>query len=104
MTKYFEGNPTMPESWVITLGNPLIAKEFVKYDVRAGLYVPPKIHVQKTENGGTLVMYDLPSSVAIIESDAPQEMKDALYELDAKLERMLTSVLASREDEVPALL
>lgn len=98
MNKYFDGNPTLPESWVITLGNPLIAKNFVKFDVRAGLYVPPKVHVQKTENGGSLIMYDLPSSVAIMDNDAPQEMKEALYDLDAKLEGMLTRVLATREE------
>ena len=97
MNTYLEGNPTLPDSWVITLGNPLIAQTFVKFDVRAGLYVPPKVHLQKTETGGTLIMYDLPSSVAIIDSDAPKEMKNALYDLDTKLERMLSGVLANRE-------
>ena len=95
MNAYFEGNTKLAQTHVITLGNPLIAKNFMQYDQRAGLYIPPRVLVQETSEGGTLVMFDLPSSVMSIDPNPPEEMKEALLELDTKLEKMLTRILSS---------
>ena len=95
MNVYFEGSKKLAESYTVTVGNPLIAKNFVQYDTRAGLYVPPRVLVEETAEGGTLVMYDLPSSVMVVDPDSPEEMKQALRELDEKLDGFFTRVLGT---------
>ena len=89
MSKFHDN---IPEAYQITLGNPLIAQTFVPYDTRAGLYVPLRILVEEIADGGTAVIYDLPSS-QILGEHSPQNMKVAVYDLDEKLERMLVKVL-----------
>ena len=91
MRTYYRGE-NYKETIVFTFGNPLIAKEFLKHDLSYGLHVPPKILVQETENGGTRILYDLPSSI-IPRGTASGEAKAALLALDDKLERMVRRVL-----------
>ena len=93
---YLEGKKTLPETYVFTLGNPLVAQTFVQYDTRAGMYVPPRVLVNETEEGGTEVVYDLPSSLILAEAGLPAEMQAAVLALDEKLEKMLTRVISSK--------
>ena len=59
----------------MTLGNTLVAQTFVQYGSWAGLYLPPRVRVQRMENGSTQVIYDLPSSLIIADAGLPAEMK-----------------------------
>ena len=88
MNAFFEGSMKILQTHVIVLGNPLIAKGFVQYDQRAGLYVPPRVLVQETTEGGTLVMYDLPSSVMLIDPNSPEEMRKGLLDLEWKMKNV----------------
>jgi hypothetical protein len=46
-----------------TIGNPRIALQMTRHDVRAALYVPFNILVIENDDGSTRVEYDLPSSL-----------------------------------------
>lgn len=94
MEAYFDGKQKFKETIIYTLGNPLIAQSFLRYDMSAGLYVPPKVLVQEIEDGGTRILYDLPSSI-VARGAAVGEVKAALQDLDGKLERMITRVLSA---------
>ncbi len=85
------GNPQLAETVVVTLGNPLIAKNIIVHNMQAGLYVPPKILVQETDSG-TRVVYDLPSSL-MGGGNLEGDMETAALGLDGKLERMVQKVL-----------
>src|SRR6266436_589393 len=45
------------------LGNPLIAIEMTRHDVRAGLYAPLRVLVYENDEGKTCVEYDRPTSL-----------------------------------------
>lgn len=45
------------------LGNPLIAIEMTRHDIRAGLYAPLTVLVYETEPGAVRVEFDRPSSL-----------------------------------------
>ncbi|PSS22692.1 hypothetical protein PHLCEN_2v2989 [Hermanssonia centrifuga] len=94
------GNPQLAETVVVTLGNPLIAKNIIVHNMQAGLYVPPKILVQETGDSGTRIVYDLPSSLmggGKLEGD----METAALGLDGKLERMVQKMLLRRRANGP---
>lgn len=91
MRAYYDGQD-FKETVAFTLGNPLIAKEFLKHDMSCGLHVPPRILVQETESGGTRVLFDLPSTI-MGRGRLTGEAKAAVDSLDAKLERMVRRVL-----------
>ena len=46
-----------------TVGNPRIALQMTRHDVRAALYVPFNILVTENDGGSVRVEYDLPSSL-----------------------------------------
>jgi uncharacterized protein (DUF302 family) len=72
--------------WV--LGNPLIAITMLRHDITAGLFAPVEILVTEQENGaGTTVVYVRPSSLMVIEDNAP--LRKAAEALDAKLESLV---------------
>ena len=93
MTAYFNQERKFRETIVYTIGNPLLAAGILKHDMSAGLDVPPKFLVQETENGGTRIIYDLPSSVMAAGAPRNAEMKVALEDLDKKLEALVNKVL-----------
>jgi uncharacterized protein (DUF302 family) len=93
MRAYYGDEHEFRETVVYTIGNPLIAKDILKHDMSAGLDVPPKLLVQEMDNGGTRILYDLPSSVMPAGGPPSAEMKAALESLDSKFELMLNRVL-----------
>ncbi|EMD35943.1 hypothetical protein CERSUDRAFT_115892 [Gelatoporia subvermispora B] len=94
------GNTTnpVPEIHVYTLGNPLIAQTMLRHELATGLHVPPRILVlEKEDRSGTLVVYDLPSSIISpgLSGRVNEELKKAAEGLDEKLERLVTKVTRS---------
>ena len=61
------------------------------------LHVPPRIGIiERTNNSGTEIHYDLPSSVIAIggrAEDASGELKKAAEALDEKLEKLIRSIV-----------
>ncbi len=55
------GTPKKAKQFV--LGNPLIAIEMTRHDIRAGLYAPLRIFVYETDDHATRVEFDQPSSL-----------------------------------------
>lgn len=45
-----------------SVGNPLVALEMTKHDIRAGLYAPIRVLIYEDHDGQLLAEYDLPSS------------------------------------------
>ncbi|KAI0090554.1 hypothetical protein BDY19DRAFT_935805 [Irpex rosettiformis] len=78
---------------VYTIGNPLLAAPVLKNDMTAGLDIPPKLLVQETDNGGTRIIYDLPSSIMAAGAPRNAEMEAALDKLDKKFELLVNKVL-----------
>lgn len=93
MEAYFNHERKFRETVVYTIGNPLLAAGILQNDMTAGLHIPPKLLVQETENGGTRIVYDLPSSVMGAGGPCNAEMKAALEDLDRKLELLVNKVL-----------
>ena len=82
-----------PETQVFTIGNPLIAQTMLQHDLTAGLHIPPKFLVKEGPGGeGTVLLYDLPSSVMAIGKD--EELLKAAKVLDGKFESMVRKVLS----------
>lgn len=78
---------------VFTLGNPLAAKEMMKYDMRAGLHAPARWMVQESDNGGTRIEFDLPSSVVPGGVEPSPELKAAAELIDGKFYTLAKKVL-----------
>lgn len=79
---------------IFTLGNPLLAKEIMKHDMISGLHIPPKMIVQETEDGGTKISWDRPSSIMPGPVDANAEMVNGMQTVDEKLTKLVLNVLA----------
>ena len=77
--------PKKAKQYVI--GNPLIAVEMTRHDLRAGLYAPLRIFVYETEDGSTQVEYDLPSS--LFGQFGDPEVTEVARSLDVKLANVL---------------
>jgi uncharacterized protein (DUF302 family) len=78
----------------IILGNPLIAITMLKRELTAGLFVPVEILVmEKEKNGGTEVIYTLPSCL-IAGLNKDEELVKAVKALDGKLEVLVRDILA----------
>ncbi|KAI0340218.1 hypothetical protein BDW22DRAFT_1360762 [Trametopsis cervina] len=92
MDVYYQRNftPTV----VFTLGNPLLAKEIMKYDMEAGLHIPPQMIVQQTEKGGTKISYDVPSTIMPGAKKPSKGMMASMKTVDQKLEKLVRKVLA----------
>lgn len=66
------------------LGNPLIARTMLQYDLGAGLYVPVRMMIyEDPRSGGCRVAYDLPSS--LMARLGNQQLFAAAARLDQKL-------------------
>jgi uncharacterized protein (DUF302 family) len=82
----------IPAATMYIFGNPFIAAGIMRYDVRAGLNVPPRLLVmEKEDHSGTRVIYHLPSSILVMGDDA--EQKAAAEDLDKKVENLVTKIL-----------
>ena len=67
-----------------TIGNPLIARTMMKYDLGVGLNVPVRIAVYEEPSSGKVrVAYNLPSSLMSALDD--KDVSEAAQALDAKL-------------------
>ena len=65
------------------LGNPLVAIQMTKYDVRAGQYVPLTLIAYEDEENRVRIEYDQPSSLLEVCKNA--EIDQTARELDRKL-------------------
>jgi uncharacterized protein (DUF302 family) len=73
------------------LGNPLIAVQMTRHDVRASLYAPLRVLVYENEQGKTCVEYDKPSSLFGQFGNA--KVTEVATMLDRKLEQLVTRAL-----------
>ena len=75
----------------LILGNPLIAITMMRHDLTAGLFAPVEMLVVENESGdGSIVIYDLPSSLMRIENNPA--MLEAAHALDSKLQTLVSRV------------
>ncbi len=75
--------------WV--LGNPLIAITMIRHDITASLFAPVELLLMENElGGGSTVIYDLPSSLMVIEPNPA--LLTAARALDGKLEALVSRV------------
>ena len=84
--------------WI--LGNPLIAITMIRHDITAGLFAPVEVLLVENESGnGSTVIYDLPSSLIVIEHHPA--LLEAARVLDQKLERLVSRVTGVEVDQTP---
>ena len=75
--------------WV--LGNPLIAITMIRHDITAGLFAPVELLLVEKESGnGSMLIYDLPSSLMVIEPNPA--LLQAARVLDHKLHMLVSRV------------
>ena len=75
--------------WI--LGNPLIAITMIQHDITASLFAPVELLLVENESGeGSTVIYDLPSSLMVIEPNPA--LLAAARVLDQKLEKLVSRV------------
>jgi len=79
------GAPRKAKQYV--LGNPLIAIEMTRHDIRAGLYAPLRIFVYEADDHSTWVEYDKPSTLFGQFNDP--EITAIAQSLDVKLENLI---------------
>jgi uncharacterized protein (DUF302 family) len=77
------------------LGNPLIARTMMQYDLRVGLNVPVRLLIYETAAGEVRLGYDLPSSMMsrLVNADVTA----AARKLDAKLAALAERVTGAKE-------
>jgi uncharacterized protein (DUF302 family) len=84
--------------WI--LGNPLIAITMMRHDLTAGLFAPVELLLVENESGeGSTVMYDLPSSLMVIEPNPA--LLEAAQALDHKLQTLVSRVTGVEMDPMP---
>ena len=86
LTRFYD-QPT--KAVMIILGNPLLAITMLKHDVGAGLNVPVRIYIYESDDGGTRVAYDVPSTLMGNLSEAAQA---AAKNLDHKLAALIADI------------
>jgi uncharacterized protein (DUF302 family) len=70
-----------------TIGNPLIATTMLKYDLRVGLNVPPRLLIYENSTDSTVrLAYDVPSS--LMSRLKNEDVTTAARKLDAKLHNL----------------
>jgi len=75
--------------WI--LGNPLIAITMIRHDITASLFAPVELLLVENESGdGSTVIYDLPSSLMVIEPNPA--LLAAARALDHKLAMLVSRV------------
>ena len=77
----FNGQPA--KCRLYTMGNPLIARTMLKYDIEVGLNVPVRLIIYEATDGSTRFAYDLPSS--LMSRLENKEVAAAAAKLDVKL-------------------
>ena len=73
------------------VGNPLIALQMTRHDIRAGLYAPLRVFLYENEDGKTCLEYDKPSSLFGQFGDA--EIAAVAASLDRKLEALAAAAI-----------
>lgn len=82
--------------WI--LGNPLIAITMIQYDITASLFAPVELLLVENESGtGSTVIYDLPSSLMVIEPNSA--LAASARALDRKLEALVSRVTGAAVDQ-----
>jgi hypothetical protein len=82
--------------WI--LGNPLIAITMIRHDITASLFAPVELLLVENESGeGSTVIYDLPSSLMVIEPNPA--LLAAARVLDHKLARLVSRVTGVELDQ-----
>lgn len=76
----------------VVIGNPLIAVTMLRHDVKAGLFAPVELLITG-HDGRSALMYDLPSSLMVVEPNEP--LRAAALALDAKLAALASSATAA---------
>ncbi|KAF6762671.1 hypothetical protein DFP72DRAFT_1060922 [Ephemerocybe angulata] len=106
-------NSEVPRFVSYIFGNPLIARHILEHEPAAGLFIPLRILIQEhhstqgspernEERTVTTLSYHLPSSLLpVVTLDANAALKDALLDLDSKIEKLVLSVLKD-DAKVPA--
>ncbi len=89
-----------PSTVIYTIGNPLVAQGILRYDLRAGLHIPPRLLVlEKADRTGTNVMYQLPSSIVVLPDSNGTELREAAEGLDRKFEALARRITGMEEGE-----
>lgn len=84
--------------WI--LGNPLIAITVIRHDITASLFAPVELLLVENESGeGSIVIYDLPSSLMVIEPNPA--LLAAVRVLDQKLQALVSRVTGVELDGLP---
>ena len=73
------------------VGNPLVALQMTRHDIRAGLYAPLRVLLYEDERGRTCLEYDKPSSLFGQFSD--DRFAPVATMLDRKLEGLVTTAI-----------
>ena len=82
--------------WIV--GNPLIAITMIRHDITASLCAPVELLLVENESGdGSTVIYDLPSSLMVIEPNPA--LLAAARVLDHKLARLVSRVTGVELDQ-----
>jgi uncharacterized protein (DUF302 family) len=82
------GTPKKARQYV--LGNPLIAAQMTRHDIRAGLYAPLRLFVYEAGDQSTRIEYDQPSS--LFGQFGNPEVTAVARSLDAKLASLINKV------------
>lgn len=83
-----EGERRKVKQYVV--GNPLIAAQMTRHDVRAGLYAPLRLIVYEGTDGGTILEFDLPST--LFGQFKRAEVDEVARALDQKLYAVIAKV------------
>ena len=73
------------------IGNPLLAIQVNRYDIRAALYAPLRVLVYEDEGGKTCVDYDRPSS--LFGQFGNPKVTEVAIMLDRKLEQLVAEAI-----------
>jgi len=87
--KKFEGGAAKARMY--TIGNPLIARTMLRHEIAAGLNVPVRVIIFQDDKSKTRLGYHLPPSLMSAYDNT--NVQQACIELDAKLERLVKSVM-----------
>ena len=79
------GQPRKAKQYLI--GNPLVAIQITRYDIRAALYAPLRVLVFESEPGCTVVEFDQPST--LFGQFGRNEVTAEAVESDGKLDRVI---------------
>lgn len=75
------------------VGNPLVAEQMTKHDLRAGLYAPLRVLIWADAGGQTVVEYDLPSSLFGQLGNA--QVDKVAMDLDRKLDAIVRAAIGA---------